>query len=157
MPVLLEVCVTSAVGQKWHLRKVGRNETDQNGKSWRVSHIAKPSVISRKLFLKCISVFWATLLLTLGRETFESHWSRDGGRRGHQIRMGDTVPAKMPPFCLSQERRVQSSMWGCLHAWGPWGHAAVGTFELGLGEYVGVCQIQKKREGEREALISGRK
>lgn len=86
----------------------------------------------------------------MGSETFESHWSRDGGRRGHQIRMGDTVSSKMPPFCLSQERRVSELSVGvstCLGALGP---CSCGNSELGLGEYVGVCHIQKKREGERE-------
>lgn len=63
---------------------------------------------------------------------------------------------KCHPFVCPRRGGYQSSVWGCLHAWGLWGHAAVGTFELGLGEYVGVCQIQK-RERERERSIDFRK
>lgn len=74
-----------------------------------------------------------------------------------KLEWGTLCHLKCHPFVCPRRGGYQSSVWGCLHAWGPWGHAAVGTFELGLGEYVGVCQIQKKREGEREALISGRK
>lgn len=74
---LSEVCEIRAADQKWQVRKVGWEEMDEKRRFRGASHSRLGG--SSQLFHTRLSVCWATLLLSLGGKTFESHWSRETG------------------------------------------------------------------------------